>query len=239
MRLRYEQKYILKALNLPEKAQEVISRLSSTDQKDMLCPPVNLCFTVINGDLKRIWTYDSLLCTLKSYEHESFSFLHHKTLQIKSNLYAFASKPLVVYVYENIAKHETGQHTIRTLAKADYREYFTLAGFKDELIYITGGSYDRLGATQTVQAFNLATNNFDSVPDMIEARYNHSATTTSNALFVFGGWSGMDRIATIERLCLTEKSAWETIRSESFTAKEHATVCTISDREILICGGLN
>ena len=76
------------------------------------------------------------------------------------------------------------------------RESFAISNFNDSAIFITGGYNDeecsnifRIGqdVLNTVQIFDKESQSFIQGPPMLYKRSCHTATSTQNAVIVFGG----------------------------------------------------
>ena len=90
--------------------------------------------------------------------------------------------------YENLISN--GPHRKTTLASLDSIRYrFALANYRDEAIYITGGSYSLLDNVSSVMRFNLRSNQWEKAPSMNQARKCHSSCVLKKKVYVFGGLS--------------------------------------------------
>ena len=113
-----------------------------------------------------------------------------------------------------------------------------MANNKFKAIYVVGGEVSD-AITISVVVFSLETHEFKNCAPLNQARINSSSTIAGETLYVFGGCGNdYNLLDTIEALDVSSPSSkWETIRSQNFTKRYRAVVCSLNSDRILICGG--
>ena len=84
------------------------------------------------------------------------------------------------------------------------------------------------------------------MPDLQQARYDHSSCCMGNTVYVFGGYAGANDLDTIE--CLLVKAAkdakitfdnaqWRILLDRPLTDRRLSLFCPLYKDQVLICGG--
>lgn len=135
---------------------------------------------------------------------------------------------------------------------AQGRMAFSMCNYRDSFIFISGqgmpeGYFDK--ADSSVERFNLASEQWEYMPDMLEARYSHASCALANAVYVFCGVGKFDEeLQSIERLRAPDAPAsamqpWDSIEiadeASRLTPIFNCYACTIEEQgnRIVVFGG--
>ena len=192
------------------------------------------CFTLPTTNT--LFKFCSLNDSFEQIDHDNFTFIRQRCIQIGNDLYAFSFEPLTVYKYAAITKTTStlaGPDPIILASLNDSRVSCALAAdIDDRIIYLTGGTVVN-AKSKTALSFNLAKSLFTEIPSMNEPRAAHSSTVAGGKLYVFGG----NRPHARSSIEVFDRVKWEIL---SFMETRYmSSVCTISDSTILIIGGAN
>ena len=118
---------------------------------------------------------------------------------------------------------------------------FSVANYRDKAIYLSGGWDKDWNTSAQVFALDLLKSEWRNEANLQQSRCNHSSCTLGEKIFVFGGFSGTDRILnSIEELDLSAWwHRWRLINITAMRPREKPAVCHVSDSEIAILGGSN
>ena len=123
------------------------------------------------------------------------------------------------------------------------REDFSVANYKNEAIYITGGDIANDRTTNSVVVFDLVTCTFHAGVPMQKSRESHSSTSAGYMIAVFGGCDDDGRkLSSIEILDIkagNRSPSWQFMNVKAFTRREYPLTCPIGESKILVCGGQN
>ena len=225
------------ALNPPLKqAAAKLFGLLSHRLEDLGGKPANIVVTAGNRKMIR---FTHLPSEVNELSDPIFDFIGYITIMVKSDLFTFRdskSQSMLVVQYENASQPERGVYK-HYLAQRDQRSNFSLANYKNIAIYVIGGNVNGK-RSKSVLIFDLKVLKFAKSAKLNEARTRSSSTIASDTMYVFGGQGNGGYLDTIEALDVSSSSSkWETIRSENFTVRYNAVVCSLNEDHILICGG--
>ena len=114
---------------------------------------------------------------------------------------------------------------------------------KRSKIYMTGGQTgDYNTALSAAWVFNIVTNRWGKLPNMLQARFRHSSVALDNRLFVMGGVISNHAYAgSIEFLVRSSVAdGWQTVVEHNDLIKRSFTgVAAISASKMVIFGGQN
>ena len=134
------------------------------------------------------------------------------------------------------AYSESENAMIEKAPMAEERAYHGIASRKDIEIYVAGGE-NASGLLASVEAYDVKTNVWRSLPKLSEAKKNVALCVFADKYLYAVGGSAAAELNTIEVLSLIDVKGWERKTILNAPEVEKAGVVQVADNQILIFGG--
>lgn len=154
------------------------------------------------------------------------------TIKFKSDIFLFGGFGSAEVGNYDAYKYSTSSFELTKLKKPPTDSNHTTMALHQDKIYRFGGA--KLGKETLV--YDIQSDTWTHLADMPTSRYNATAVTLGDFIYVIGGESSGKTIKTVERYNIPLKQ-WETV-TELPTAKHSATGAVINEK-IYIFGGRN
>jgi len=220
-----------KEVEIQEKLKSMESNFVSfyNDKQNFLC--------IYHIELKRV---------IKFTDKDNSFRVNYDSVQMKNKMYVAGGfdSLKIDFIKTTIQIEITPDFTLQKQSKADMiyaKSQHKLVAFTPELIYSLGGKNRQDKFMKTCEIYNVKKDTWTEGPHMSQGKSFIAATAFQcSSIYTFGGLSKV-ALNTIESLHPNAENTWKIIKlaSSTWTAREEAAAVQISQREILVFGGIN